>query len=67
MLKSVQHNQLAPEGYVYTTYGHPKYLKHAVASVVSPRRYDEERMALSKLDLPVYPWLQGHTSPHSTT
>ncbi|MDZ7682577.1 MAG: hypothetical protein U5J63_12920 [Fodinibius sp.] len=20
-------------------------------------------MAMSKLDLPVYPWLQGHTSP----
>jgi hypothetical protein len=43
MLKSVQQNRLAPEGYVYTTYGHPKYLKHAVASVVSLRRYDEER------------------------
>lgn len=43
MLKSIQHKKLAPEGYVYTTYGHPKYLKHAVASVVSLRRYDEER------------------------
>lgn len=43
MLRSVQQKNLAPEGYVYTTYGHPKYLKHAVASVVSLRRYDEER------------------------
>ncbi|MDZ7682575.1 MAG: hypothetical protein U5J63_12910 [Fodinibius sp.] len=49
MLKSVQQNKLAPlKGYVYNTYGHPKYLKHAVASVVSLRRYDEERpVALS--------------------
>ncbi|MCW9707366.1 hypothetical protein [Fodinibius salsisoli] len=43
MLRSIQNNKLAPEGYVYTTYGHLKYLKHAVASVVSLRRYDEER------------------------
>ena len=43
MLRSVQKNKLAPEGYVYTTYGHTKYLKHAVASVVSLRRYDESR------------------------
>ena len=43
MLQSVQQKRLAPEGYVYNTYGHPKYLKHAVASVVSLRRYDDER------------------------
>src|SRR5699024_6465685 len=43
MLRSVQKKSLAPEGYVYTTYGHTKYLKHAVASVVSLRRYDESR------------------------
>lgn len=43
MLTSVQNNKLAPEGYIYTTYGHPKYLKHAVTSVVSLRRYDGER------------------------
>lgn len=43
MLRSVHHQKLAPEGYVYTTYGHPKYLKHAVASVVSLRRYDNDR------------------------
>src|SRR5699024_609347 len=43
MLRSVHKNRLAPEGYVYNTYGHSKYLKHAVASVVSLRRYDKER------------------------
>lgn len=43
MLRSVQKNELAPEGYVYATYGHPRYLKHAIASVVSLRRYDKER------------------------
>lgn len=43
MLRSIQNNKLASAGYVYTTYGHPKYLKHAVASVVSLRRYDKER------------------------
>jgi|SRR5690625_1887610 len=43
MLRSIQQKKLAPEGYVYTTYGHPRYLRHAVASVVSLRRYDEER------------------------
>lgn len=43
MLRSVHKNKLAPEGYVYNTYGHPKYLKHAVASVVSLRRYDKKR------------------------
>lgn len=43
MLKSVQKKRLASEGYVYTTYGHPRYLKHAIASVVSLRRYDSDR------------------------
>lgn len=43
MLRSLQNQKLAEEGYVYTTYGHPKYLKHAVASVVSLRRYDDSR------------------------
>lgn len=43
MLRSVQQKKLASEGYIYTTYGHSKYLKHAVASVVSLRRYDEDR------------------------
>jgi hypothetical protein len=31
------------EGYVYTSYGQPKYLKHAVASTVTLRRYDRKR------------------------
>ncbi len=43
MLRSVQKKNLAPEGYIYATYGHPKYLRHAVASVVSLRRYDKDR------------------------
>ena len=34
---------LADEGYVYSTYGNIKYLKHAVASVKTLRRYDENR------------------------
>ncbi|MDX1617688.1 MAG: hypothetical protein R3224_02805 [Balneolaceae bacterium] len=43
MLRSIPQKKLAPEGYVYATYGHPKYLKHALASVVTLRRYDNER------------------------
>lgn len=43
MLRSIQHKKLASEGYVYTTYGNTSYLKHAVASVISLRRYDKER------------------------
>lgn len=31
------------EGYVYGTYGDIRYLKHAVASVTSLRRYDQKR------------------------
>ena len=33
----------AIEGYVYSAYGSDKYLKHAVASVISLRRYDPHR------------------------
>lgn len=43
MLRSVIHKKLAPEGYIYATYGDIKYLKHAVASVASLRRHDNER------------------------
>ena len=44
MLRPIEHKKgLAPEGYVYATYGHPKYLKLAIASVVSLRRYDDRR------------------------
>ncbi|MEX0649223.1 MAG: hypothetical protein WEA56_01995 [Balneolaceae bacterium] len=35
--------KLAPEGYVYNTYGKKLYLKQAVASVTTLRRYDKER------------------------
>lgn len=43
MLYSIPQNKQAPEGYVYVAYGHPRYLKHVLASVVSLRRYDRER------------------------
>jgi len=36
-------NKLADEGYIYVTYGGIKYLKHAVSSVISLRRYDKNR------------------------
>lgn len=35
--------KLAPEGYIYNSFGKKKYLKHAVASVTSLRRYDKKR------------------------
>lgn len=35
--------KLAPEGYVYNTYGKTVYLKHAIASVTTLRRYDKSR------------------------
>lgn len=44
MLKSIKKEKLADEGYVYVSYGHPKYLKHTIASVVSLRRYDSDRL-----------------------
>ena len=43
MLKSIQNQKLANEGYVYVSYGHPKYLKHTLASVTTLRRHDSER------------------------
>lgn len=43
MLRSIKPNNLASEGYVYNSFGHPRYLKHAVASVATLRRYDDER------------------------
>ncbi len=43
MLRSVKQQNLAHEGYIYATYGDVKYLKSAVASVVSLRRHDNER------------------------
>jgi hypothetical protein len=39
---SAQKN-MAAEGYVYNVFGDYQYLKHAVASVVTLRRYDHER------------------------
>jgi len=43
MLRSVSSKPEPGEGYVYVVYGHEKYLQHAVASVVSLRRYDTHR------------------------
>lgn len=36
-------NKLADEGYIYVTYGGIKYLKHAISSVLTLRRYDKQR------------------------
>lgn len=43
METSLSGKPLADEGYVYSTYGELKYLKHAVASVQTLRRYDQKR------------------------
>lgn len=43
MLTTFIKNKKGHEGYVYVSYGHPKYLKHTIASVVSLRRYDKKR------------------------
>ncbi|SMO32234.1 hypothetical protein [Gracilimonas mengyeensis] len=43
MLTPVKNKKLGNEGYIYVSYGHPKYLQHAVASVTTLRRYDTER------------------------
>lgn len=43
MRDSFSGNKLGGEGYVYNTYGKEKYLRHAVASVKTLRRYDQER------------------------
>lgn len=43
MLKPVTNDKLGKEGYIYVSYGHPKYLKHVIASVSTLRRYDTKR------------------------
>ncbi|MCG8372077.1 MAG: hypothetical protein MI700_01005 [Balneolales bacterium] len=43
MLKSIVQGKKGKEGYVYVSYGHPKYLKHTIASVVTLRRHDKSR------------------------
>lgn len=43
MLKSIKKEKAAKEGYIYVSYGHVKYLKHAITSVVTLRRYDTKR------------------------
>ena len=43
MLQSVPSLNKQNEGYVYVSYGHPKYLKHTIASVSTLRRHDKTR------------------------
>lgn len=43
MLRSLPTKKVAKEGYVYNSYGDPKYLRHVVASVITLRRYDKQR------------------------
>jgi hypothetical protein len=43
VLQSIPTSKKEYEGYVYVSYGHPKYLKHTIASVSTLRRYDRER------------------------
>ncbi len=43
MLHSFKKEKKGKEGYIYVSYGHPKYLKHTIASVISLKRYDKER------------------------
>lgn len=43
MLRTLTTEKQGKEGYVYVSYGHPKYLKHVLASLVSLRRYDRTR------------------------
>jgi hypothetical protein len=43
MSDSFSDKKLADEGYIYVTYGDQKYLKHAIASVTTLRRYDKHR------------------------
>lgn len=43
MLRSFTTKKIAEEGYIYNSYGDVKYLRHAVASVITLRRYDKER------------------------
>ena len=43
MLQSVPTSNKQNEGYVYVCYGHPRYLKHTIASVTTLRRYDKTR------------------------
>jgi hypothetical protein len=43
VLTSIIKDKKGKQGYVYVSYGHPKYLKHTIASVVTLRRYDQSR------------------------
>jgi len=43
VLTSLKKEKKGKEGYVYVSYGHPKYLKHTIASIITLRRYDKIR------------------------
>jgi len=43
LLKTINNEKIAAEGYVYVSYGHTKYLKHTLASVSTLRRHDKTR------------------------
>jgi len=43
VLTSISKEKKGKQGYVYVSYGHPKYLKHTIASAVTLRRYDKTR------------------------
>ena len=43
MLRTISTENKADEGYIYVSYGHPKYLQHVIASIVTLRRYDKTR------------------------
>ncbi len=47
-------------GYVYTSYGDSKYVKHAVASLVSLRRYDRKRPVALVCDQHHIDFLRAH-------
>jgi len=42
-IKSPDTDGASEEGYIYSSYGSEKYLKHAVTSVITLRRYDSKR------------------------
>lgn len=43
MLRAIPRKTLAKEGYIFSIYGDLKYLRHAVASASTLRRYDTDR------------------------
>lgn len=67
MKSSISGAPLADEGYVYSTYGDIKYLKHAVASVETLRRYDDKRPAALFCSNAHKKFLSEHSVDHGFT